>query len=153
MRSGFVSDILHQTESLYPSPCWPHRGQSSSVSLPRPNMLTRLQTPALWDLLQTVLGTNPMFGCIHTVYGCLGLQVAERRQMLDLCFPLVKYVSGEPFISPTWPYLQVSTAAHIHIFSLCWFFFPSPTIFFLHIDKYTHVFWCQVCGQEQTWVT
>lgn len=79
------------------SPCRSHRGQSRSVFLPRPNMLTRQRTPALWDLLQAVLGACPVFGCICSVYDCLGLQVAERRQMLDLCFSLVKCVSGEPF--------------------------------------------------------
>lgn len=59
-------------------------------------MLTRQWTPGLWDPLQSTLGTCPMFGSICTVYDCLGLQVAERRQTLDLCFPLSKFTIREP---------------------------------------------------------
>lgn len=101
------------------SPCWLHRGKSYSVSLPRPNMLTRHRTPTLWAILQTVLGIYPMLGCICTVYDCLGLQVAERRQMPDLCFPLVKCVSRELlFFFPSLDHInkKVSTATHFHTF-------------------------------------
>ena len=122
------------------SPCRSHRGQSRSVFLPRPNMLTRQRTPTLWDLLQAVLGACPVFGCICSVYDCLGLQVAERRQMLDLCFSLVKCVSGEPFSC----HLAILTrelpaATHFHTFAFRLGFFLSSIGGFTHRHMYALV--------------
>ncbi len=120
------------------SPCWPHRGQSCSVSLPRPNMLTRQWTPRLWDLLQTILGTCPMFGSICTIYDCLGLQVADRRQMLELCFPLGEWVFRE----------QLALTHFISVF----LFFHSATIS-SHTDAFMNLLSVASVWARQTWVT